>query len=144
MRSQLSRDELGYLLSVYVERARKECDFLRKKLAAYEEAVPAHLCDIFFCNEPGCLSAITLINVSCDARNDCYYTGCLDMKNCGFEYDRCPDPEVYWCDKHMAGKFDIVVKPCDQHKNDKWLLSKLRCQHCRSRAQRCDCVWGPK
>jgi hypothetical protein len=132
-RSELSRDELGLLLSVCLQRAEEEIDQLKKRLAVTEEAAAGA---ILRCSELGCgatrVSAILPHHFECDKLFSC------DVCGPGCSRDA-------WCAQHAAGKFGTFAEGCNRHESreDDDSIACITCLQYVRRFYACTCKWVP-
>jgi hypothetical protein len=121
MHSNLSRDELGYLLSV--------CEQQHEPFRKLFEALGT---DVIYCAEPGCLA------MTCgEAR-----VNCTSMKECDLmETMACvgDDKRYGWCDAHAKTGLWTVTKQCQlpswhpgctSHR-EPWLI----CKYCKAETE---------
>jgi hypothetical protein len=133
-RSNLSRDELGLLLSVCLQRAEEEIKRLKKRLAPIE----SHKGEVSVtqCAEPGC-SAMRVTPI-CDG--SMRHIDCRRILSC-YWHSACNGAK--WCDRHAEGGFFVRDVACNEHSRRKGDAICNACLPIRGRTLVCDCTWVP-
>lgn len=128
MHSNLSRDELGYLLSVCEQRAKESYEPFKQLVEALGPAVA-------YCSEPGC-SAMKCFRA---------YVNCTSLEECELmRSDSCANRsswETYgWCDVHAKTGLWTVTKQCHRaphHACTSYIQPTRVCKDCKA-AVECD------
>ena len=136
-RSNLSRDELGLLLSVCEQRADEKIARLQKRLAVTEKAASKA---VRHCAEPLC----TAVSVYEASQARLHYFDCHCMFTCEYGVGCNCD---YWCDQHAEGQLTMCTKMCAKHAvadiRDRWKILCSKCVPMSMVLMYCGCEWSP-
>jgi hypothetical protein len=129
-RSNLSRDELGLLLSVCEQKAEEEIKRLKERMAVAERAAKSA---VRRCVEPLC-TAVGIYDGSL------HYFDCHTLVRCAHL-----GPCKSFCDKHVDGKLSMRVVVCAEHSVSYAHRHGKLCKECLPvyPIESCGCKWGP-
>jgi hypothetical protein len=144
-RSNLSRDELGLLLSVCEQKAEDEIARLKERLAAFEAAAEGA---VVRCAEPGCVAG----HVRNARAGTVHMFNCRRMYSCAWGRSDCVGMLYgvfkHWCDTHAGHQLNVRVSGmCTRHRTTYPHEQPTVCHGCIPKMRKqddCTCEWVPQ